>query len=58
VYAKAELARMEPGQVVEIIPDDGVPVNNVTRSIENEGHQLLHRQLLGAGSWSLTVRKG
>ena len=48
---------MVSGQVLEIILDDGVPVRNVSRSIEEEGHELLHKKQLTDGSWSVIVRK-
>ncbi|MCL7486749.1 MAG: sulfurtransferase TusA family protein [Desulfobulbaceae bacterium] len=57
VYVKVELARMQPGQLLEVILDDGAPVKNVARSIENEGHELLGRNQLGDGSWAVMVRK-
>ena len=57
VYTKVELAKMASGQVLEIILDDGVPVRNVARSIEEEGHELLHKKQLTDGSWSVIVRK-
>jgi len=58
VHVKVELARMRPGQLLEVILDDGAPVRNVSRSIENEGHELLQRDQLDDGSWSVIVRKG
>ena len=57
VYTKVELAKMISGQVLEIILDDGVPVRNVSRSIEEEGHELLDKKQLMDGSWSVVVRK-
>lgn len=57
VYAKVALAKLEPGQVLEFILDDGAPVRNVTRSIEEEGHVLLHREQLADGTWAVVVRK-
>jgi TusA-related sulfurtransferase len=57
VYVKVELAGMQLGQLLEVILDDGAPVRNVSRSIENEGHELLHRNQLADGSWSVMVRK-
>jgi sulfite reductase (ferredoxin) len=38
VYAKVELAKMVTGQILEIILDDGAPVRNVSRSVQEEGH--------------------
>ncbi len=58
VYAKVELARLEPGQVLEIILDDGAPVNNVPKSAEKEGHTVLEQKKLEDGTWSVLIRKG
>lgn len=58
VYVKVELAKMQSGQVLEVVLDDGAPVRNVSRSIENEGHVLLCKSQLEDGSWSVIVRKG
>lgn len=58
VYAKVELARLARGQVLEIILDDGAPVTNVSRSVLNEGHQILNKEQLSDGSWSVRIRKG
>jgi molybdopterin/thiamine biosynthesis adenylyltransferase len=58
VHAKVELARMDSGQILEIILDDGAPVRNVSRSIQEEGHELLQQNQLNDGTWSVVVRKG
>ncbi len=57
VYAKVELAKLESGQVLEIILDDGAPVNNVPLSAEREGHAILEKNKLGDGTWSVLIQK-
>ncbi|HEB49224.1 MAG TPA: sulfurtransferase TusA family protein [Desulfobulbus sp.] len=57
VYAKVELAALTPGQVLEIILDDGPPVHNVPASAEKEGHTILGRRRLEDGAWSVLIRK-
>lgn len=57
VYTKVELAKMDSGQVLEIILDDGAPVRNVTKSVQDEGHELISRKQLADGNWSVVVRK-
>lgn len=57
VYAKVELAKMKSGRLLEIILDDGAPVNNVTRSVTEEGHHILKKDQLPDSSWSVVVRK-
>lgn len=58
VHAKVALAKLSSGQIVEFLLDDGAPVRNVSRSIEEEGHELLHKEQLEDGTWSVVVRKG
>jgi len=58
VYAKVELAKLKTGQVLQIILDDGAPVNNVPASAEKEGHTILDKTRLDNGTWSVLIRKG
>ena len=58
VYTKVELAKIDQGQILEIILDDGAPVRNVTRSVQNEGHELVSKEQLPDGNWVVTVKKG
>ncbi|GAB4340756.1 MAG: sulfurtransferase TusA family protein [Desulfobulbaceae bacterium] len=58
VYAKVELAKLAPGEVLEIVLDDGAPVNNVPASAEREGHAVLEKKQLEDGCWSVLIRKG
>ena len=58
VYTKVELAKMNQGQVLEIILDDGAPVRNVTRSVQDEGHELVSKEHRTDGNWIVTVKKG
>jgi len=57
VYTKVALAAIQAGQVLEIILDDGPPINNVPGSVEREGHTVLSRTRLEDGAWSVLVRK-
>ena len=58
VYTKVALAGIQSGQVVEIILDDGPPINNVPGSVLREGHEILQQSQLADGAWSVLVRKG
>ena len=58
VYAKVELAKLQPGQILELILDDGPPINNVPGSIIKEGHKILDKQQLEDGSWQVWIKKG
>lgn len=57
VYTKVELAKLRSGQVLEIILDDGPPINNVPESAVKEGHTLLGRARLNDGAWSVLIKK-
>jgi proteasome lid subunit RPN8/RPN11/TusA-related sulfurtransferase len=57
VYTKVELAKLTPGQVLEIILDDGAPINNVPGSVLREGHRIIGKQQLEDGTWSLLIEK-
>ena len=48
VKTKLRLETMQPGQVLEVFLDDGEPIRNVPQSVENEGHSILRRELVGS----------
>ncbi|MDR1623123.1 MAG: sulfurtransferase TusA family protein [Synergistaceae bacterium] len=57
VKTKVALEELEPGQVLSIRMNDGEPVQNVPRSVKEEGHGILKLIDNGDGTWSLIVRK-
>jgi sulfite reductase (ferredoxin) len=57
VHAKVGLAALVSGQVLELILDDGPPINNVPKSVEKEGHAILSKTKLADGAWQLMIRK-
>ena len=44
VKTKLKLESMRPGQILAVILDDGDPIRNVPRSIENDGHTVLSQE--------------
>ncbi|MEQ1655458.1 MAG: sulfurtransferase TusA family protein [Nitrospira sp.] len=48
VKTKLKLETMDQGQVLAVLLDDGDPIKNVPRSVENEGHTVLARDRVGA----------
>ena len=58
-YVKSKLAleELEPGQVLEIILNHKPAVENVPRSMENEGHKILEVTQLNQTDWKIVVRK-
>lgn len=57
VKTKLSLDAMQPGQILEVFLDDGEPIRNVPRSVENEGHTILRRDLVGSYH-RVFIRKG
>lgn len=57
VKAKVALEELEDGQILSIRMNDGEPVQNVPRSVKEEGHQILKLQDNGDGTYNLIVRK-
>ena len=57
VKAKVALEELEEGQILSIRLNDGEPVQNVPRSIKEEGHQILKLIDNGDGTYNLIVRK-
>ena len=44
VKTKLKLETMESGQVLSVLLDEGDPVQNVPRSVANEGHTVLAQE--------------
>jgi tRNA 2-thiouridine synthesizing protein A len=41
VKTKLKLESMDPGQVLEVVVDSGEPIQNVPKSVKEEGHKIL-----------------
>ena len=57
VKAKVALEELDEGQVLSIRMNDGEPVQNVPRSIKEEGHQILRLDDNEDGTYTLYVKK-
>ena len=57
VKAKVALEELEDGDILSIHLNDGEPVQNVPRSIKEEGHKILKLLDNGDGTYDLIVRK-
>lgn len=57
VKAKVGLEEMDEGQVLAVKMNDGEPVQNVPRSIKEEGHQILKLDTNDDGTYTLFVKK-
>ncbi len=57
VKAKVALEELDDGQILSIRLNDGEPVQNVPRSIKEEGHQILKLLENEDGTYELIVKK-
>jgi tRNA 2-thiouridine synthesizing protein A len=57
VKAKLKIETMETGQVLEHFLDSGEPIQNVPKSIKEEGHKILEVKKED-GHFRLMVKKG
>lgn len=57
VKVKVALEEMDEGQVLAVKMNDGEPVQNVPRSIKEEGHQILKLNTNDDGTYTLFVKK-
>lgn len=53
--AVVKLSTMSSGEILMIDVDDGEPLENVSSSIEGEGHRVLQKQRSEAGTWNIYV---
>ncbi|MDR0587792.1 MAG: sulfurtransferase TusA family protein [Burkholderiales bacterium] len=56
VKTKLDLAQMKSGELLEIVLDDGAPIDNVPQSVANEGHAILSQDKVG-DVWHVKIRK-
>lgn len=57
VKTKLKLETMASGQILSVLLDDGDPISNVPRSVENEGHTVLAQERMGS-SFRVLIRRG
>lgn len=51
------LEEMEVGQVLRVIVDHLPAVENVPRSLKNEGHEIVEIAQINDTDWAITIRK-
>ncbi|MDR2166044.1 MAG: sulfurtransferase TusA family protein [Zoogloeaceae bacterium] len=56
VKTKMDLAQMKSGELLEIVLDDGAPIENVPQSVRAEGH-VIEEQIRKGTAWHVTIRK-
>lgn len=57
VKAKVALEELDEGQILAIKMNDGEPVQNVPRSIKEEGHKILKLLSNDDGTYTLIIEK-
>ena len=57
VKAKVALEELDDGQILAVRMNNGEPVQNVPRSIKEEGHQILKLDTNDDGTYTLFVKK-
>ena len=56
VKTKIALTQMQSGQILEILLDDGAPIENVPGSVKNEGHTILSTEKV-ENYWKVLIKK-
>ena len=57
VKTKVALEELDEGQILQVHLNDGEPVQNVPRSIKEEGHEILRLDDNGDGTFELYIKK-
>lgn len=57
VKTKVALEELDDGQILQVHLNDGEPVQNVPRSVKDEGHKILKLTDNGDGTYELFVKK-
>lgn len=58
VKAKVAIEGLDAGQTLKIHMNGGEPIQNVPRSMKDEGHTVLDVQANDDGSFNILVKKG
>ena len=54
--ALLKLNIMNSGEIIEIIMDDGEPINNFLSSLDSAGYSISKKNKTKDGSWSLQIK--
>ncbi|MEE9203213.1 MAG: sulfurtransferase TusA family protein [Dehalococcoidia bacterium] len=57
VKSKLEMEEMEVGQVLRVVVDHRPAVENVPRSMKNEGQEVLGVEAISDTDWAIVIRK-
>ena len=57
VKTKLKLEQLKTGEILEVILNDGEPIQNMPRSVKGEGHKIVLVEQLG-DKYRLLIEKG
>jgi len=57
VKTKLFLETLEPGSIIDVYLDEGEPISNVPKALENDGHKIMKIEKLGE-FYRVRVEKG
>lgn len=58
VKAKVAIEDLDKGQILEIRMNEGEPIQNMPRSLKDEGHKVIEVINNGDGTYTIFVEKG
>ena len=58
VKTKIALENLDDGQILQVRLNDGEPIENVPRSLKDEGHKILELNDNGNGTFTLLIERG
>lgn len=58
VKTKVALEDLDDGQILELRLNEGEPIENVPRSLKDEGHKVLELKDNSDGTFTLLIEKG
>ena len=56
VKTKIDLATLKSGELLEVLLDDGEPIDNVPGSVKSEGHRIIKQTKID-NYWSVIIEK-
>ena len=57
IKSKLALEELEPGRILEVLVNHAPAAENVPRSMENEGHEVVSVTRENDSDWLITIRK-
>lgn len=57
VKSKLAIEKLKSGKVLEVIVDHEPAVENIPRSMDNEGHKVLEVKKINDTDWKIVIKK-